>query len=378
MNTEFSDWLIHLKPKAMRESKGKQHPQNKESKEQPIDLDPSKAWIKNKGAGTTTQLPRFKTKRDNVLVTATTMSSSLPASTSSPPPAMTPTNTRNNKSATASQASNEKYSQDKWMALLQQISDTSIDESADSSEQTLVNASCDTDGSNYETCIEIDETLVGATDVKPTKPAPTQSKAMDITTNQRFKNFPLELTNADLHDEISLYEGMGTIDWMSSRVTDPEMLAQELSTLKHEQSEHLDDTLISEMVPNGLDDSIRPSRIHELSIPLGPFDFPSTSSLSATALSLPPSNLSSREIKSESILQSQQLDSTSISATNFAEIDEKKSILREKIWNECKQISIERQMFLFLEFIFNYLLFFPSNFSQSEIQCKHSRCSHTI
>lgn len=143
MNTVLADCSKCLKPKRMQKAKSKHCPRDKE---QPIDLDPSKAWIKNVGAGTTTQMPKFKAKRDNA--SSTTLPTSRP-STPLTPSTKTAANTTNNESVTATQTNGmpfssgvEKVNQtakitDSSMASIQQINDVSMGKPAISSEQAV-------------------------------------------------------------------------------------------------------------------------------------------------------------------------------------------------------------------------------------------------
>lgn len=345
MNTELPDCTKCQKPKSMQKAKGKQR--NTRNKEQPIDLDPAKAWIKNLGAGTTKEMPKLKTKRDKTLMMVTTFP------TTHTPSTPVSTSTAKNKSVTVSKTNGMQLAlssdvekcnsvgkiMDSTMVSIQQINDAEVDEPAKSSEQAIGNVTSDDDSMNYQTCIELDTTLINVNETKTetidtepisstapaqskTNPILTKSKMMDFKTNQSFKHFPLEL-NTILENETSLYEPMGTIEWMNARMKDPEKLSQELELVKREWNEHLDDTIINETLPHELDISIKPSTAHELSIPLASFDwipFPASFALSPTVL---------HDTKLTDTLSSLPLNSTTLPTDTFAELDKAKQNLRE-------------------------------------------------
>lgn len=320
MNTELPDCSKCLKPKKMQKSSGKQqHQHSRNKEEQPIDLDPAKAWIKNMGAGTTKQMTKLKNvKRDTLLATDTIILSTTTTSAAA--------NTTKNESATASQTNGMQFGLDHAMdegkfnatlkAMAMDITTLSIQkvngmDNGESSEQsgTIGNATYDNDATNYQTCIELDTTLMNSsvaemTDYKPTCPTPVQSQTMDFKPTKTFKPLPLEL-NTVLEDETSLYEPMGTMERMAERMKDPEKFAQHVSQMKREYNDHFDDTMVHESYPYGLDTTVKPSRAHELSVPLGSFDFLSSTSSSSL---LSPSNLS--DIKPA--LSSLTLDSTAL------------------------------------------------------------------
>lgn len=340
MSTEIADCSKCLKPKSTQKPKGCQ--KNARTKEPPTDLEPSKAWIKNLGAGTTSQMPKLRTaKRDKSLVT--TLSATQTRTPSRKMPTSTSTaSTTKNESVTTSKTSNNMQSDldlivekcrkigDSTMVSMRQINDASeMGEPAKSGEPSIGNVTCDNgdnDDTNYQTCIELDTTVIDASkaetiDSKPISATPTRTKPDDLKTEPNLKHFSLEL-NTVLEDETSLYDPMDTMDtmeWLNARMKDPEKLAQDFATWKREYNEHFDDTIINETSANALDVTIKPSRAHELSIPLAPFDFPSCfpSSLSSSVFS----TASQYDIKPADMMSSLPLNSTTLPTNTFAETD---------------------------------------------------------
>lgn len=318
-------------------------------------MEPSKAWIKNLGVGTT----KRNIKRDRTSIftnrSATppqrmTPSPSLSLSPS-PPPMLSPlplfaTNTRKNGSMAPSQANviQLDLSVDKFNETVKMVDNSSVlDETIVQQPATsleLANGSGICDSTNYQTCIDFETTLINAAvspmpkliDSKPIVSKATQSKTSTSNTTKNREHFPVGL-NA-ISDETSLYEPKGTIDWMNARIVDQQKLSEELSALKREWNEHFDDTVINDTVYDydytlvNRDDDFIPPRAHELSIDLASFDFPS------------PSKRCDRKLNDTSL--SPTLNSTELVSTNtIVQID--------KAVHDLRQIGLVKRKFVYVK-----------------------------
>lgn len=257
-------------------------------KEQQIDAESSKQWIRNVGVGTTKVLSKRKSKCDKVSVPITARSKTV----TNKPTVLAPTKTKTTTTTTTTATKNESASA--WPTGGIQL-DVSIDRLDDSviwmstaiNEPTAVQTSaksneapgtCENDSLIYKTCIESDATLTNH------KFKSHYLETIDCKTTNSPKSFSDE--SSDVSEESSLYEFKSTIDFMNSKVGDPKKLADELSTLKREWNEHIDDAIMHSpldvTIVNRKLENIEPARAHELSIDLASFDF--ASSLSASNL----------------------------------------------------------------------------------------------
>lgn len=280
------------------------------------DLEPSRAWIKNLGAGTTKEMPKRRSKRDNTLVMCTTASQPSAAELSDKP---------NDADSPVDNT---------MVSIPQQIDDTTT------TRQTNENGTHDINSSSmvFQTCLAFD-TIVNkpneskCIDNTPIGPKTLHTKSSGNKKTNRSKQFPLESTR--ISDEISLYEGKGTIDFMYARVGNKQNDLDELLAMKHETNEHFDDTFINVTSPHDFDrtlinremDDVKQSRAHELSINLGSFDLPSTWSRSSlfgdsTLIEMP---------------LSPALNSTELITTNtMAQIDKASRDLRRIGLEKCR------------------------------------------
>lgn len=207
MNIGLSDCSKETEKNAVLKLKRMQSAlkKNRSNKPQPNDLEPSKAWIKNMGIGTTKELTKLKTKRSNTTPHELSKpAASLPSSPPLTPPTPPTANKKKIESVTASKPNDIQYGfGEKTMdnTTVSVLPNNRIDVGApvEPSEQSIGYVTGDNDSSNYQTCIEIDTTLVN-TDLaetivsKPIAPRPRR-RPPHSETIENFKHFPIELSN---------------------------------------------------------------------------------------------------------------------------------------------------------------------------------------
>lgn len=312
-------------PKKMQKTDTK-HVQNKQHGvlNQRIDLDPSRAWIRNSGVGTTRELLKRKSKHDKTMVRSTT----------------TPSPTIESDSSENDKFNDVEKRMDNTMVSVKQIN------AAQSADSVLekTNGMHNSDSIAFHTCLDmtpIDANESKSIDTTLINTKTTHSKpAHSFKTNNISTHFPFKLTTSS--DEISLYEPKGIMDFMNGRIGNEQKLSDdELLAMKRELNEGYDGAFICVTSPHDFTlvnrefDDIKPSRVHELSIDLGAFDSPSIWSDSGL----------------KNMPLSPSFNSTALLSTNtIAQINEVAHDLRHIGSIECKLMKVLVVVFVFLDF----------------------------